>query len=264
MTPKQKRRRQKRNHVALPVKVCLPGIKTSRPHPACTLDLASGGVRLSGFRYEVAAGSVIALERGKQRVNFRVAWVGKPGTRHEGQVGLECVEPVTELWGVEFAASDHEFEEHAQPRSAAAAAAAAANHDGLPQTAAQDGHHPGETHAGSDQFNLGPRIAHVTSTLGIARYPCSGDVEWRPEGADEDYFKSRVREVGPRGCFALTNARVPVGTRVQLVLKAVGHLVHARATVRNADDAGMWLEFFDLHPEEMQSLLYLIDHIAVS
>lgn len=262
MTPK-KRRRQKRNHVALPVKVCLPGQRASRLHPACTLDLASGGVRLSGFRYEVVAGSVIALERGKQKVNFRVAWVGKIGTRHEGQVGLECVEPVTELWGVEFPAGDNEFEEHAQPRSAAAAAAAASNHDGLPQ-AGTDGQ-PAEAHAaGSEHFNLGPRIAHVTSSLGIARYPCSGDVEWRPEGADEEYFKSRVREVGPRGCFALTNARVPIGTRVQLVLKAVGHLVHARATVRNADDAGMWLEFFDLHPEEMQSLLYLIDHIAVS
>jgi hypothetical protein len=166
------------------------------------------------------------------------------------------VEPVTELWGVEFAATDNEFEEHAQPK--AAAAAASTNHDGVPQTDGKSA----ETH-GLEQYHLGPRIAHATPSLGIARYPCSGDVEWRPEGADEAYFKSRVREVGPRGCFAVTSARVPVGTRVQLVLKAVGHLIHARATVRNADENGVWLEFFDLHPEEMQSLLYLIDHIAI-
>lgn len=255
-----KRRRQKRNHVALPVKVCLPGFKSTKLQPACTLDLASGGVRLSGCQLEVVAGNIIALERGKQRVNFRVAWVGKSGTRHEGQVGLECVDPVTELWGVEFPTGEGEYEaipeeanasnNHHPSRSAAiAAAAAAAAH--------------GETPSSGEHFALGPRITHATSNLGIARYPCSGDLEWRPEGGGEEHFKGRLREVGPRGCFVLTSARMPVGTRVQLVLKAVGHLVHARATIRTVDELGMWLEFFDLHPEEMQSLLYLIDHIAV-
>lgn len=250
-----KRRRQKRQHFALPVKVCLPGISNLKLQPACTLDLAHGGVRLSGFRFDVSTGMVIALERAKQRVNFKVAWVGRAGSKCEGQVGLQCLDPIEELWGVELIQGEGELIDVPEE------AMSSNNHH--PAGHAAMAAHAGDQHSAPvEPYSLGPRIALAAPTLGIARYACSGDLEWRPEGAEEEGFKGRLREVGPRGCFAVTSARLPVGTRVRLVLKAVGHIVHARATVRNTDEHGMWMEFFDLHPEEMQSLLFLIDHIA--
>ena len=41
---------------------------------------------------------------------FRVKWIGKPQTPHEGQVGVECVDSDKIIWDVDFAKAHEEFE----------------------------------------------------------------------------------------------------------------------------------------------------------
>src|SRR5439155_17617648 len=71
-------------------------------HSCCTLDVAWKGARLSGFRYSGPTGTVVTVERGKLRSKFRIAWVGEKDSPRDGQIGLESIEPVRGLWGIEL------------------------------------------------------------------------------------------------------------------------------------------------------------------
>jgi hypothetical protein len=77
------------------------------------------GARLNGVRCVTQPGEIISVERGKSKAYFRVVWIGQPGTASEAQVGLQCIEFDTSIWGVELVAGKDERYE--APQSAAAA-----------------------------------------------------------------------------------------------------------------------------------------------
>jgi hypothetical protein len=112
------RRRQQRVRIALPVKVYT---RDSQNKPimqvACTMDVTPMGARLNGVRCVSQPGEIISVERGKSKAYFRVMWIGEPGTANEAQVGLQCVEFDTSIWGVELVAGKDE--RYDAPQSAA-------------------------------------------------------------------------------------------------------------------------------------------------
>ncbi len=58
---------------------------------AQTADISSTGARLQGLDRSLELGSVIGVQHGDNRGRFRVVWIGKPGTRQAGQVGIRCI-----------------------------------------------------------------------------------------------------------------------------------------------------------------------------
>jgi len=67
-----------------------------------TLDIALDGARLGGMeRLPLKPGDVIELRRKNRRANFRVMWVGAPGTPRTGHVGLHAIEIHPDFWGIE-------------------------------------------------------------------------------------------------------------------------------------------------------------------
>ncbi len=92
-------RKQKRIRVALPVRVTYIGAGNRlQKEFACTLDIAPMGARLGGINQARNPGEIVTLERGKSKAMFRVVWVGERGTAHQGQVGVQCIEPGANLW----------------------------------------------------------------------------------------------------------------------------------------------------------------------
>jgi hypothetical protein len=90
-------RREKRLHIAVPVKVfadaASPDFQT-----CCTYEISTIGVRLVAPSGIKETGQVIVLQRHTRRARYKVIWIGKPGTAEAGQVGVETLEPNTPIW----------------------------------------------------------------------------------------------------------------------------------------------------------------------
>jgi hypothetical protein len=59
-------------------------------------------VRLVAPQGITQVGQVVSLQRHGRRARFKVIWIGKPGTPHEGQVGVETLEPNNVIWDTEI------------------------------------------------------------------------------------------------------------------------------------------------------------------
>jgi hypothetical protein len=63
-------------------------------------SISSGGALIQGLHKQVRLGEVLEVQLGEERCQFRVVWVGKPGSRKAGELGLETVAPETCPWDV--------------------------------------------------------------------------------------------------------------------------------------------------------------------
>lgn len=76
---------------------------------AYTVDVSGNGARLSGVSSLTKPGDVIEVKRrwhGKAR--YRVVWVGQIGLEQASQIGVFCLEPEKNIWGVILPESDTE------------------------------------------------------------------------------------------------------------------------------------------------------------
>jgi hypothetical protein len=88
-----------RTKCVLPVKVSgtdARGVKFERL--ACTLDISDRGARITGIPDQVALGAAIQVTYKTRRASFRVAWIGRPGTRTEQQIGVLADGKESQLW----------------------------------------------------------------------------------------------------------------------------------------------------------------------
>lgn len=65
---------------------------------AVTVNVSQQGAELSGVQSTLNLDDIIGLSYGKNRVHFRVKWVGEPGTPKAGHVGLLNISPEKPLW----------------------------------------------------------------------------------------------------------------------------------------------------------------------
>ena len=67
---------------------------------AYSVDVSRSGARLEGVGFLTAPGMTIEIKRGWKKARFRVVWVGEAGTNRAGQVGVLCLEPDKNIWGI--------------------------------------------------------------------------------------------------------------------------------------------------------------------
>jgi len=94
-------RREQRLHIAVPVKV-YADLKTTDSQTCCTYEISLIGVRLVAPQGITQVGQVVSLQRHGRRARYKVIWIGNPGTPHEGQVGVETLEPNNVIWDNEI------------------------------------------------------------------------------------------------------------------------------------------------------------------
>jgi hypothetical protein len=63
-------------------------------------DISHTGALVQGMRRMIKPGTVLEVQLGEEKAQFRVAWVGKPGTRKEGEIGLESLPAEPCIWDV--------------------------------------------------------------------------------------------------------------------------------------------------------------------
>ncbi|HET9409695.1 MAG TPA: PilZ domain-containing protein [Candidatus Sulfotelmatobacter sp.] len=96
------RRREPRVFVDLPVHIwgmdahCHPFSV-----PASLRSISGRGATLQGVDVPLKPGEVLDLRYRGTTAQFRVIWLGKPGTEMQGEVGLENLSTHIELWDVD-------------------------------------------------------------------------------------------------------------------------------------------------------------------
>jgi hypothetical protein len=93
------RRREPRKEIQAPVRIF--GTNSSGQvfsEKAVTVNVSQQGAELSGVQAGLNLDEIIGLSYGKNRVYFRVKWVGEHGTPKAGHVGLLNISPEKPLW----------------------------------------------------------------------------------------------------------------------------------------------------------------------
>jgi hypothetical protein len=99
--PAPEQRRERRLHLAVPVKV-FPDLKSLDSQTCITYEISTIGARLVAPLGVKEIGQIIGLERHKRRARYKVVWIGKPGTPHADQVGVEVMDPNITIWEMEI------------------------------------------------------------------------------------------------------------------------------------------------------------------
>src|SRR5262249_5687385 len=84
-------RKERRLPVAVRVRV-FPDVEATESHLCCTYEISTFGARLVAPAGVKVEGQVVFLQRQSRRARYKVIWIGKPGTKHADQVGVECLE----------------------------------------------------------------------------------------------------------------------------------------------------------------------------
>ena len=88
-----------RTKCVLPVRVSGTDVRGTRfERLTCTLDISENGARITGIPDELVPGAAIQVNYKTRRATFRVAWVGRPGTRTEQQIGVLAEGKESQLW----------------------------------------------------------------------------------------------------------------------------------------------------------------------
>ncbi len=67
---------------------------------ANTVDITPLGACLEGVSIPLQRGSIIGVQCGRSQCRFRIVWIGEPGSRQEGQIGLRSMDIGKYIWGV--------------------------------------------------------------------------------------------------------------------------------------------------------------------
>jgi hypothetical protein len=97
------RRRKPRVTALLPARVwgvdafCLPFMQV-----VTVRNVSDGGAVVQGMRRRVRLGEVLELQVADEKAPFRVIWVGRPGSRGEGEIGLQRLPAQSKSWEIEL------------------------------------------------------------------------------------------------------------------------------------------------------------------
>jgi hypothetical protein len=96
------RRRETRVDTALPVRIW--GVDSySRPFMqlASVRNIRSLGAVLQNVRSKIKPGEILDVQYEGQKAQFRVIWIGQPGTMEAGEVGLQRLPEEPYIWDID-------------------------------------------------------------------------------------------------------------------------------------------------------------------
>jgi hypothetical protein len=187
-----------------------------------TLDVSARGARLAGFRAAVSAGDIVGVQYRLQKSQFRVAWVGRPGSVKSDQIGIEYLEAEKKIFGLDLSAELFTDEYQA------------------PET--------------EDQA-----LERHTRQRQHLRYPVAAGVEVRTPGHPRGNW-GRLLDVSLGGCYVQIGTPLPLHTRCSLLLRIGDREIEMNASVRTSHPSvGMGLEFTSAasseHGERLHQLI---------
>lgn len=214
------KRRYQRIKTVLPVRLFgVDGVGKPFAEVAHTLDVSHSGVRLGGVNVAPEVGAIITLQCQHRKCNFSVAWVGRPGSSRNKQLGLLNLEPDRDIFGVRLKAETFvdDFVQSADSMEANA---------------------PG-----------GARRAPRFLANGTASIHRVNSLEER---------LADIQDIGRTGCYLKTPTPYKVATQVGLTLRVDGATIQVFGKVTTCHPMmGMGVEFERYYTEEDESSMRL-------
>lgn len=205
-----------------------------------TLDVSPTGARLAGVHQFEAPGETIGLEIKGKKGRFLVVWVGKRGTRAEGQIGIRSIESVAIVWEL----SGPPEATPPPPGAATIPSVARPQTTGRPQVPDKLGARPYERRTAK----------RLAVKAGAKVTPVAPKLDGRSTGWGICTDLSRA------GCYIETVYPLPEGTRIEVALRLEGKEVHATAVVRGSKpNWGMGVQFLKMSDIDRDFLIDLIE-----
>jgi hypothetical protein len=96
------RRQKPRVTAFLPVRIwgvdaySLPFMQLARAK-----NVSGGGAVIQGLSRQVRPGEVLEVQTEEAKAQFRVIWVGKAGSRSQGQIGVQSLPSEPDIWDLD-------------------------------------------------------------------------------------------------------------------------------------------------------------------
>ena len=198
---------------------------------ACTYDISAHGAKITGLHYEVKAGEILAVERGRNKVFCRVVWVGDSNSEASGLIGIECLETERLMWEPER----RDLEEVYDP---------------IPRGS---NIWRGNSVLSGDERN---RRRH-------ARFPIEGVARLTNQGPNTTQIEAELRNLSEQGCLVTPKRTLLRGTELKLVLKVGNYDLGAKGQVRHvAPDLAAGIQFREIRKGDRERLQHLLRKMA--
>jgi len=230
---------EQRERTMLPVKVHGSNAR-GQPYSemAYVTALSQNGVRLEGAQCVAQLNEIITLEHQDHKVQFRVLWIGDPGTRLAGSAGLQTLRPMRVMFGVELPPPGPDTFDPTIPPGAP------------PQSA-------------SGVFDRRVVLRRLDEERRkFPRYRCTGSAELRSAGSEFNAW-GKLSDISMGGCYVETASPLPVGTEVEGTVSIGDQTISTRGGVRSSHPGvGMGIEFLDLAPDQKEALSRVIEVLS--
>jgi hypothetical protein len=218
-------RKHKRIKNVLPIR-CWGTDSAGKPfvQVAHTLDVSHSGVRVGGFTTLVAPGDVLNVQYRHRKARFEVAWVGRPSSSRDAQIGIRCLEASKDIFSLGL--SDKEtYDEFETP-------IVEAKRTGI------EGR------------------AHV-------RYNAKGGVDILTVATHEGSW-AELADISLGGCYLSTLTGLTVGLEVEMLVQSNDIRINCYGTVRTCHPGvGMGIEFTRFRTEDDKAAIgALIEYLS--
>lgn len=260
------RRREERTTVAAPIRIW--GMDANgKPFsvPATTYDLTRFGARVMGIRVPLAPGEIVGVQHGSEKARFRVAWYGRPGSRLEGNVGLQALDWKKHIWGSLVQDAPATLVTSGDQPLNSAAPTYATGIDPLLERMDSDAppasfRRPMPVPAPPTPSALARLVAAERRLA--TRYTCGAPVEIT-HSENTEVINGRLREMSLVGCFIHTAAEFPQRAALNVKIRPFGMQITCGAQVRHIEQGvGFGVKFTNLTEAERAKLESVIERLA--
>jgi hypothetical protein len=185
-------------------------------------DVSRWGARIDGIHCLRQTGQLVDIQYKGQTAKFLVVWMGKPGTKEQGHVGLKNLVPERNIFGV-------------------AGTAVCSDSYTRPEKVLQMQTVAAEEISKATVTSVAPQTAK--NRRQYTRHRCVGTVEFRVQGSKTS-MSGALTDLSLGGCYVKAQANCPKGTILELVLQVGETRLHAQGRVAVVNPTtGMGIEF---------------------
>lgn len=185
-------------------------------------DVSRWGARVDGIQCLRNPGQLVDVQYKGQTANFIVVWMGKPGSKEHGHVGLKNLVPERNIFGVVGTAVC--ADSYARPEKFHHMQAVAS-----------------EEISNAPDASVAPKAKQ--NRRQYSRHRCVGTVEFRIPGSNTS-ISGDLTDLSLGGCYVKAQATCPKGTILELVLEVGKTRLHAQGRVAVVNPTtGMGIEF---------------------
>ncbi len=200
-------------------------------------DVSRFGARIDGILCIKGLGQLINVQHRGKTAKCLVVWMGQPGIREHGHIGIRNLEPEKNIWGVKL-----------PPASSDTFA-------GIEKRTHEDKSVPAASDESCGTFGSKPTRSNRRQ---YTRHSCVGAAEFRMAG-NAVSVRGMVTDLSLGGCYVKASATCPKGSILELVLEIDKVRLHMQGKVAVVNPTtGIGVEFIELHAESLKDLPSLV------